>query len=1064
MYRPKKKKDPSLLEELKELEMLEEGEMVDIPELENEDLIEENLMSVVVRCLNPAAHKVGGLVKALPPIWGLEDRVHGRGVGADRVQFIFQSDRDLHHVLTRGPWFVNGWIVSMDQWTPNPGPDFLCKIPFWIRIRGIPIHLLKKQTVESLVGPLGKIEKVELHARNSTSVEYVRALVWIDADAPLQFRRIARFKSGEVVPTELEYEKLLKICFTCKKLTHDQDRCPDQPFNPAPPMIRVPRGREALKSGSDFRKDIIQGSSSRSATTAARSLRSQVVPVEKPSRSNDQRRKEDNKGKKIAAATSQVWKKKEPASTPKRSSGGNSKSSRESTVPLTQNTSSSGNRLSADKIKDATSSGASQELVSVFERLGQKDNSTSKEAGTSEKSQEGRSSKGSRSPPSVFERLGSLSTSSSGKKRRISELYTSKRRRTSTSGEREGKKARLETREINISPPSIFQRLGSQGRGSDGKDSGDKTHSAHVAAKDPNHSVQRIVLGSGKIVEEGRRYIEGLVEKFRYHNLKTVEPLGRSGGLAVMWKESCTMEILQANRRVIDLRVKWQDKSFFLSCVYGDPVKSKRSEVWERLTRIGICRNDPWMMTGDFNELVDPSEKLGGADRNESEGKDFRQMLSACGLGNIRHTGYQFSWAGTRNNETVQCRLDRTVANQAWIDMFPQASAHYLRKICSDHSPVLTTLVDQIWKRKAGFKYDQRWIKREGFAETVKGAWIGQYQGQLGLVSRIASCRKSISSWKRLAKPNSALRIQELQYKIDEETKKHFANGEELHRLKKELNEEYYKTSNPLNATLGSRPSYAWRSMMAAQNLIRKGAKVVIGNGRNTNVWGERWLGSKPALSPNSTKVLQPLYRQIVSPSMTVADLMSVPGSEWNTELIQNIFPDCIKDQILSTHIQGRYGEDSYSWEFTKTGHYTVKSGYWVQQNVVKPDRKQELVDQPSLDVLFQQIWKLNTSPKIHHFLWKSLSDSLPAAANMRTRHIARDGSCGRCSMDNETVNHILFTCPYARLVWAVSPIHAPPNGELSDSLYANLFRQSTSQMESPTSKLDKMQLRWSLE
>lgn len=41
--------------------------MVDIPDLELEDLIEENTMSVIVRCLNPFVHKVGSLVKALPP-------------------------------------------------------------------------------------------------------------------------------------------------------------------------------------------------------------------------------------------------------------------------------------------------------------------------------------------------------------------------------------------------------------------------------------------------------------------------------------------------------------------------------------------------------------------------------------------------------------------------------------------------------------------------------------------------------------------------------------------------------------------------------------------------------------------------------------------------------------------------------------------------------------------------------------------------------------------------------------------------------------------------------------
>ena len=72
------------------------------------------------------------------------------------------------------------------------------------------------------MGPLGKVEKVELHAKNSSYVEYVMAQVWINTEEPLQFWRIARFKSGEIVPTELEYEKLIKVCFICKRLTHDQ--------------------------------------------------------------------------------------------------------------------------------------------------------------------------------------------------------------------------------------------------------------------------------------------------------------------------------------------------------------------------------------------------------------------------------------------------------------------------------------------------------------------------------------------------------------------------------------------------------------------------------------------------------------------------------------------------------------------------------------------------------------------------------------------------------------------------------------------------------------------------
>ncbi|KAF3531049.1 hypothetical protein DY000_02044071 [Brassica cretica] len=219
MNRFKKKKEPSLIEELKELELLDEGEMVDIPDLELEDLIEENRLSVIVRCLNPHAHKVGGLVKALPPIWGLEDRTQGRIVGEDKVHFSFRSDTDLQYVLNKGPWFVNGWIVVLDQWSPNPPEDYLKKITFWVRVRGLPIQMLKKEVIDTLLGPLGEVEKVELHAKNSNSIEYVRAMVTVNSDEPLQFRRIARLKSGATYPTELEYEKLLKVCYTCKRHT-----------------------------------------------------------------------------------------------------------------------------------------------------------------------------------------------------------------------------------------------------------------------------------------------------------------------------------------------------------------------------------------------------------------------------------------------------------------------------------------------------------------------------------------------------------------------------------------------------------------------------------------------------------------------------------------------------------------------------------------------------------------------------------------------------------------------------------------------------------------------------
>ncbi|KAL0848127.1 hypothetical protein Bca101_021374 [Brassica carinata] len=289
-----------------------------------------------------------------------------------------------------------------------------------------------------------------------------------------------------------------------------------------------------------------------------------------------------------------------------------------------------------------------------------------------------------------------------------------------------------------------------------------------------------------------RWYLEDVMMNLGFHDLRTVEPVGKSGGLAVFWKNSCRVEVLQSNRRLMDLKVTWKDKTFFLTGVYGEPVKGNRNSVWERLTRIGVDRREPWFLTGDFNEIVDQSEKQGGALKRNEESSEFRQMIKNCGLWEIQHKGFKLSWHGIRNNELVQCRLDRSIANQAWLNLFPQASARYLSKGCSDHSPVMSFLDGVEWRRRATFRYDQRWIKREGFTDTVKYSWSGGANGQFGLMQKISNCRQAISIWKKSAKPNSAIRIQELHHRIDIATHQTLYVPGEISLLRKELSEEYY--------------------------------------------------------------------------------------------------------------------------------------------------------------------------------------------------------------------------------------------------------------------------------
>lgn len=74
------------------------------------------------------------------------------------------------------------------------------------------------------------------------------------------------------------------------------------------------------------------------------------------------------------------------------------------------------------------------------------------------------------------------------------------------------------------------------------------------------------------------------------------------------------------------------DSSFFLSCVYGEPAHDGKSVVWNRLTSLGATRSAPWSIVGDFNEILNNDEKIGGPRRAESTFAPFADMLNSCGM------------------------------------------------------------------------------------------------------------------------------------------------------------------------------------------------------------------------------------------------------------------------------------------------------------------------------------------------------------------------------------------------------------------------------------------------
>ena len=98
----------------------------------------------------------------------------------------------------------------------------------------------------------------------------------------------------------------------------------------------------------------------------------------------------------------------------------------------------------------------------------------------------------------------------------------------------------------------------------------------------------------------------------------------------------------------------------------------------------------PWMVIGDFNAFLHASEKKGKRPPQTSRVNAFREALESCHLQDLGFKGYPCTWNNKRPRAAnTKIRLDRGVANEAWLGKFPLSKITHLSTHASDHLPLL---------------------------------------------------------------------------------------------------------------------------------------------------------------------------------------------------------------------------------------------------------------------------------------------------------------------------------------------------------------------------------------
>lgn len=298
--------------------------------------------------------------------------------------------------------------------------------------------------------------------------------------------------------------------------------------------------------------------------------------------------------------------------------------------------------------------------------------------------------------------------------------------------------------------------------------------------------------------------------------------------------------------------------------------------------------------------------------------------------------------------------------------------------------------------------------------------------------------RKKIAwvSWQKLckSKKQGGLGFKDLekfnQALLAKQAARVFNNPESL--LAQVLKQRYFKNNSFLECGLGSRPSFAWRSILHGRELLQQGLMTKIGNGVGTKVWWDRWiLDGAPRV---------PEYREgsVVDLTLTVEDLIDHNSRVWDKALVEETFSHKDAGIILKQKLD-LDRPDAVVWSLTKNGRYSSKSGYDLLDSLEELASPSPPVP-PIEQQLWQALWKTKTSPKLRHFLWRIRSGALAVKERLSTRGIHLNTTCPSCNDGTEDIGHVLFHCRFAQDVWALSSVPMPPSGSWSTSVFLNLY------------------------